>query len=62
VLGLRINKEGEPVKIFVKQSLRPDYDQSAIDAVQQWRWKPFLLNGNPTSVKTTITVNYSLAP
>lgn len=59
VLAVLINEEGVPVKIIVKQSLRGDYDQSAIDAVQQWRWKPFLLNGNPTAVKTTVTVTYS---
>ncbi|HXC96357.1 MAG TPA: M56 family metallopeptidase [Edaphobacter sp.] len=56
-----ISKEGIPVKLLVKKSLRADYDQSAMDAVREWRWKPFLLNGEPTSVKTTITVNYQLA-
>jgi TonB family protein len=35
--------------------------QSAIDAVRQWVYKPYLLNGQPTEVETTITVNYSLA-
>jgi len=45
----------------VKKSLRADYDQSAVEAVSQWRWKPFLLNGEPTEVKTTITINYTLA-
>jgi protein TonB len=33
--------------------------QSAIDAVSQWVYKPYLLNGEPTAVETTITVNYS---
>ena len=59
VLSAVINEEGVPVKLFVKQSLRADYDQSAIDAVSQWRWKPFLLNGDPTTVKTTVTITYS---
>ena len=35
---------------------------SAIDAVRQWTYKPYLLNGEPTEVETTITVNYQLAP
>jgi TonB family protein len=61
VLFAVINKEGIPVKLLVKKSLRADYDQSAMDAVREWRWKPFLLNGDPISVKTTITVNYQLA-
>jgi TonB family protein len=59
VLSVVIDEEGIPVKVFVKQSLRADYDQSAMDGVWQWRWKPYLLNGNPTAVKTTVTINYS---
>ena len=33
---------------------------SAIDAVRQWVYKPYILNGNPVEVDTTITVNYNL--
>lgn len=33
---------------------------SALDAVRQWTYKPFLLNGEPVEVDTTITLNYSL--
>jgi TonB family protein len=36
--------------------------QSAVDAVRQWTYKPFLLNGDPVEVKTTISVVYSLKP
>jgi len=34
---------------------------SALDAVRQWEYKPFLLNGDPVEVKTTISVIYTLA-
>lgn len=34
--------------------------QSSLDAVKQWTYKPYLLNGNPVEVKTTINVTYSL--
>jgi TonB family protein len=34
--------------------------ESAIDAVKQWKYKPYLLNGEPVEVDTTITVNYML--
>lgn len=34
--------------------------KSSIDAVKQWTYKPYLLNGNPVEVKTTINVTYSL--
>ena len=29
-------------------------------AVKQWTYQPFLQNGNPVEVSTTITVNFSL--
>ncbi len=32
---------------------------NAISAVQEWKYKPYLLNGEPTEVDTTITVNFS---
>jgi len=34
---------------------------SAISAVRQWRYKPYLLNGQPVEVETTITVIFSLS-
>ena len=35
--------------------------KAAIDAVQQWRYRPYLLNGEPVEVDTEITVNFVLA-
>jgi protein TonB len=32
---------------------------SALDAVRNWRYKPYLLNGEPTEVDTTVTVNFN---
>jgi protein TonB len=34
--------------------------QAAIDAVRQWRYKPYVLNGEPVEVDTTINVNFEL--
>ena len=31
-----------------------------MDAVKQWTYKPYLLNGSPTAVDTQIVVNYNL--
>lgn len=33
---------------------------SAVEAVKQWRYRPYLLNGDPTEVDTTITVNFTI--
>ena len=33
---------------------------AALDAVKGWRYKPYLLNGEPTEVDTTVIVNFNL--
>jgi protein TonB len=38
----------------------PMLQQAAMDAVRSWRYKPYLLNGNPVEVETTINVVFNL--
>jgi protein TonB len=33
---------------------------SAIDAVKQWHYKPYLLNGEAVEVETSVTVTFQL--
>jgi protein TonB len=33
---------------------------AAVDAVRQWRYRPYLLNGAPVEVETRVTVNFTL--
>lgn len=35
--------------------------QAAIDAVRQWRYRPYILNDEPVEVETQVTVNFSLS-
>ena len=35
--------------------------RAAIDAVSQWRYKPYVLNGDAIEVETQITVNFLLS-
>jgi TonB family protein len=58
VLDAIIGKDGTMKNLSVASSSNPLFNNSAIDAVRQWTYKPYLLNGNPTEVETTITVNY----
>lgn len=37
----------------------PMLQSSAMEAVRTWRYKPFLLSGEPTEVETQITVNFN---
>ena len=59
VLHVIIDKQGMPAHINILKGAR-ELQKSAIDAVQQWRWQPYLLNGEPIEVETDITVVYSL--
>jgi len=59
LLDVVIDKQGAPAQIKVAKGPR-ELQSSAIDAVRQWRWQPYLLNGDPVEVKTTVTVVYSL--
>jgi protein TonB len=57
VLRALISKEGT-VKNLQVVSGPKELFVSAIDAVKEWRYRPYVLNGEPTEVETTITVNY----
>jgi len=39
----------------------PTLVKSAIEAVRQWRYRPYLLNSEPIEVETEITVNFVLS-
>jgi len=60
VLSAVISKTGE-IENLVLISGHPMLVQAAIKAVQQFRYRPFLLNREPVEVETTITVNFQLS-
>jgi protein TonB len=60
VLQAVISKTGAVERLSVASSTNPMFNNYAMQAVQQWRYRPYLLNGDPTEVATTITVNFAL--
>jgi periplasmic protein TonB len=54
-----ISKNGDisAVKIL---SGDPQLSHAAVDAVKQWKYKPYLLNGAPVEIQTQVTVNFKL--
>ena len=59
VLTAVIDKDGN-VENLQLVSGHPMLAPAAINAVKRWRYKPYLLNGQPVEVETTITVNFEL--
>lgn len=54
-----ISKEGAITNLKV---LKGDavLGRAAMDAVRQWRYKPYYLDGQPVEIDTQITVNFKL--
>ena len=52
-----INKEGNVTNLKVLSG-DPVLARAALEAVRQWRYKPYYLDGDPVEIQTQITVNF----
>jgi protein TonB len=55
-----IGKDGTIENLHVLNG-HPMLTSAAIEAVRQWRYRPYILNNEPVEVETQITVNFSLS-
>jgi len=55
-----VRKDGTVEILRVVQSLDPTLDQNAIEALQQWRFRPGMKDGQPVDVALNIVVNFNL--
>jgi protein TonB len=60
VLAAVIGKDGTIQNLHVISG-HPLLTQSALEAVKQWRYRPYILNGEPVEVDTQVTVNFTLS-
>ena len=60
VLLAVIGADGSVRDVRVESGL-PILAQAAIDAVKQWRYKPYLIDGQPVEVDSRITINFNLS-
>jgi len=60
VIRAVINKDGaiENLKVLTGH---PFLVKAALDAVSQWRYRPYILNGEAVEVETQVTVNFILS-
>jgi periplasmic protein TonB len=54
-----INRQGKIEQVNVING-HPMLVKAAIDAVSQWLYRPYYLNGEPIEVETQVTVNFVL--
>jgi len=60
ILEVTTDKKGIPIDIEVKKSDSSLLNQPAIEAVKQWRYEPFFLNGEPQCIVFRVTVHFKL--
>jgi periplasmic protein TonB len=60
VLLAVIGKDGTVRDVQVMRGV-PVLAQAAIDAVKQWRYRPYLVNGEPVEVDSQITINFTVS-
>lgn len=60
VLQALIGKDGSIQNLHVVSG-HPMLTNAALEAVKEWRYKPYYLNGEPVEVETTINVNFTLS-
>jgi protein TonB len=58
-LQATISKSGS-IENLRAVSGHPILIQAALDAVRQWKYKPYVLNGEPVEVETQITVKFHM--
>lgn len=59
-LKLAVGTDGMPVDIRISQSLSPDFDKAAIDALRQWKFSPAMKGGIPVAVAISIKIVFQL--
>jgi protein TonB len=60
ILQAQISKDGN-IENLQLISGHPMLAPAAIEAVKQWKYRPYLLNGEPVEVDTQVQVNFTLS-
>jgi periplasmic protein TonB len=58
-LEAEVDARGQVASVRVERG-HPLFDEAAVAAVQQWRYQPLLLNGEPTGFVLTVTVRFDV--
>jgi protein TonB len=60
ILRAVIDKNGGLGRICIIQALGAGLDESAVNAVRQWKYRPYMFNGEPVEVVTAIKVQFHM--
>jgi protein TonB len=60
-IDIEIGTDGSVTRLTVVSG-SPELTEAALTAVSTWLYRPFLLNGEPVEVSTSVDVNFTLVP
>jgi TonB family protein len=60
LMNVRIDKQGRVSSAEVVSG-EPSLAAAAVEAVRQWKYRPYLLNGKPVEVETQVQVSFTLS-
>jgi TonB family protein len=58
LVSLVVDSSGLPERVTVVKSLGADFDESAVEAVKQYRFEPAMFKGQPVPVSLKVEVNF----
>jgi TonB family protein len=61
LVGVTVDSDGTPHNIRIVKSLSPELDDSAIEAVSQYKFKPATLNGDPIPARIDVALAFHVA-
>jgi TonB family protein len=59
LLEAKTDAKGDVVAVSVLKSV-PELDQAAIDALKQWKYEPYVVDGKPVGLVFTVTIRFVL--
>ncbi|MFT4112504.1 energy transducer TonB [Silvibacterium sp.] len=60
VVDVIVDANGMPTHITIEQPLGYGLEEKAIEAVEQYRWKPAMYHGHPVAVRVRVLVNFRI--
>ncbi len=60
MVGFVVDKEGRVTVAHVLKSSHPGFRQAAIDAVENWRFEPAIVNGKPVNARMQVPIYFRI--
>jgi TonB family protein len=58
IVDLKIGSDGNVLNAAIVQTVHPDIDAAALEAVKKWKFEPGICNGKPVKATSSVMVNF----